>query len=54
VAWVLGEPQVFLITAGDITLLPKMLKATERFSERPSDADMQGLVEEFGIQPVFT
>ena len=54
VAWVLGDPQVFLITAGDITLLPKMLKATERFSERPSNADMQGLVAEFGIQPVFT
>jgi aryl-alcohol dehydrogenase-like predicted oxidoreductase len=54
VAWVLGDPRVFLITAGDLTLLPKMLQAAERFSERPSDADMQRLVAEFGIQPVFT
>ncbi len=54
VAWVLGDPQVFLITAGDLTLLSKMLAAADRFEERPSDEQMQRLVEEYSIQNVFT
>ncbi len=54
VAWVLGDPRVFLITAGDITLLPKMLEAATRFEARPGDEQMQQLVEKYDIQPVFT
>ena len=54
VAWVLGDPQVFLITAGDITLLPKVLEVAERFTARPSEEAMRWLVDEQGIQPIFT
>src|SRR3954471_14913833 len=36
VHWVLGNPQAFLITTGDVDVLPKLLDAAERFSERPS------------------
>ena len=54
VAWVLGDPQVFLITAGDMTLLPKMLEAAERFEGQPPDEEMRRLVAEQGVQPIFT
>jgi aryl-alcohol dehydrogenase-like predicted oxidoreductase len=54
VAWVLGDPRVFLITAGDMEVLPKMLEAADRYEGRPNDEQMQRLVEEFAIQNVFT
>ena len=53
VAWVLGDPRVFLITAGDLEVLPKMLEAADRGEGRPSDEQMQRLMEEYGIQSVF-
>ncbi len=54
VAWVLGDPQVFLITSGDMALLPKILQAAERITTRPADAEMNALVADYGIQPIFT
>jgi aryl-alcohol dehydrogenase-like predicted oxidoreductase len=53
VHWVLGNPDTFLITAGDMLLLPKMLDAANRFEARPSDAEMTADAAEFGIQPIF-
>lgn len=52
--WVLGQPGIFLITAGDMRLLPKMLEAGSRFEERPPDAEMDALVAEFDIGPIFS
>jgi aryl-alcohol dehydrogenase-like predicted oxidoreductase len=44
VHWVLANPQVFINTVGDTTLLPKVLDAAERFAgERPSDDEMAAL-----------
>jgi hypothetical protein len=40
---------VFLNTAGDIHLLPKVLNAASRFEARPSDAEMEAL----GMAPLF-
>jgi len=54
VHWVLGCPDTFLITAGDMQLLPKILEAANRFEARPSDAEMAVAVEEYDIQPIFT
>ncbi len=54
VHWVLGQPGVFLNTVGDITLLPMVLDAASRFEARPSDEDMQALVEEWEMLPLFT
>jgi len=54
VHWVLGQDGVFLNTAGDIHLLPKVLDAAERFETRPSDEVMQNLVNEQEMQPLFT
>ena len=53
VHWVLGHPGIFLITAGDMQVLPKVLDAAHRFEARPSEADMVAVAAEFGIQPMF-
>jgi len=53
VHWSLGFLDSFLITAGDMQLLPKMLDAANRFEKRPSDIEMSAIVEEFDIQPIF-
>src|SRR3954451_17806827 len=52
--WVLGNEQVFLLTTGDVNVLPKLLDAAERFEQRPSDEQMARLVEERGLAPLFT
>jgi hypothetical protein len=43
VHWVLGNPQVFLNTVGDTSLLPRVLDAAERFEARPPDEEMAAL-----------
>jgi aryl-alcohol dehydrogenase-like predicted oxidoreductase len=53
VHWVLGRPGVFLNTASDVKLLPKVLDAAERFSSRPTDAQMQQLSRERSMAPLF-
>ena len=52
VQWALGFPDSFLITAGDIQLLPKMLDAATRFEKRPSDMEMDAIVDEFDIKEI--
>jgi aryl-alcohol dehydrogenase-like predicted oxidoreductase len=41
--YVLARPSVFLNTASDVTLLPKILDAAERFERAPTDAEMRDL-----------
>lgn len=53
VSWVLGRPGVFLNTVGDVEILPRVFAAAERFNARPSDAEMQALVERRGMAPLF-
>jgi len=43
VHWVLGRPGIFLNTAGDLGLLPKVLDAASRFTRLPSDEEMTAL-----------
>jgi len=54
VQWALGLMDSFLITAGDMQLLPKMLEAASRFEKRPSEPEMSAMVDEFDIQPIFS
>ncbi|MCW3976649.1 MAG: aldo/keto reductase [Candidatus Bathyarchaeota archaeon] len=54
VHWSLGFPDSFLITAGDMRLLSKMLDATNRFEKRPSDREMRAMVDAFAMQPIFS
>jgi aryl-alcohol dehydrogenase-like predicted oxidoreductase len=51
--WVLGRPGVFLNTAGDIDLLPRVLDAAERFEACPTDAEMLALLERSRTEPLF-
>jgi aryl-alcohol dehydrogenase-like predicted oxidoreductase len=53
VHWVLGEPDVFLNSAGDLGLLPKVLDAAERFVERPDDEQMESLRDELRLSTLF-
>jgi predicted aldo/keto reductase-like oxidoreductase len=53
VQWSLGFQNSFLITAGDMQLLPKVLGAADRFEKRPSDMEMRVLVDKFDMQPLF-
>lgn len=51
--WVLGNPQAFLLTTGDVEILPRLLDAAERFTERPPDERMDALVAERDLAPLF-
>jgi hypothetical protein len=44
---------VFLNTPGDITLLPKVLEAAERFEAAPSEPDMQAFARANEVTPLF-
>jgi aryl-alcohol dehydrogenase-like predicted oxidoreductase len=50
VSWVLSNPQAFLLTTGDVDVLPRLLDAAERAGERPTDEEMAGL----NLAPLFT
>ena len=54
VHWVLGRPEVFLNTVGDVTLLPKVLDAASRFTSRPPDEAMDDLVARGRLIPLFS
>jgi aryl-alcohol dehydrogenase-like predicted oxidoreductase len=54
VNWVLGRPGVFLNTVGDVTLLPKVLDAANRFEARPSDETMDQLTARRHLVPLFS
>jgi aryl-alcohol dehydrogenase-like predicted oxidoreductase len=51
--WALGRDGVFVISVGDIGLLPRFLEAAERFERRPSDAEMRALVDRNALEPLF-
>lgn len=53
VHWAMGLPDSFVITAGDMQFVPRMLQSAQRFEKRPSDTEMSLLVDEFDIQQVF-
>jgi aryl-alcohol dehydrogenase-like predicted oxidoreductase len=54
VNWVLGRPEVFLNTVGDIHVLPKVLDAGERLSHRPTDMEMEAFTSSWQLEPLFT
>lgn len=54
VHWVLGRRGIFLNTVGDIHVLPMVLDAAERFSTPPSGEQMEELMKEHHMEPLFT
>src|SRR3954452_4875582 len=53
VHWVLGRPEAFLLTTGDVELLPRLLDAADRFEQRPSDEQMADLTARQEAAPLF-
>jgi predicted aldo/keto reductase-like oxidoreductase len=53
VHWVLGLPGVFLNTAGDLRLLPKVLDAASRFERRTPDEEMATMLESQRMTSLF-
>jgi len=53
VHWVLGEPGVFLNSAADLELLPRILDAAERFERRPEEAEMRALLSDLHLSTLF-
>ena len=53
VHWVLGEPGVFLNSAGDVGLLPRVLDAAERFTTRPADDELARLRDDQRLSTLF-
>jgi len=53
VQWVLGHPDLFLNTVGDIHVLPRVLDAANRYQKPPSDEEMRALSNRLGMQPLF-
>ncbi len=51
--WVLGRPGMFLLTTGDVEILPRLLDACERFTERPPDERMAELTARRDLAPLF-
>ena len=51
--WVLGNPFAFLNTAADIHLLPRVFEAASRFTARPTEGEMQTLLREQALEPLF-
>jgi hypothetical protein len=51
--WVLGRPDAFLLTTGDVEILPRLLDAAERFERRPSDEQMAELTRRADLAPLF-
>ena len=53
VHWALGNEHVFLNTVGDIYVLPQVLDAAHRFVSRPSDEEMEAMLLEREMAPLF-
>ena len=51
--WVLGGPDAFLCTTGDVEILPRLLDAAERFERRPDDDSMAALADRAAAEPLF-
>src|SRR5487761_900004 len=51
--WALSRPGVFLCSAGDVDLLPKVLDAASRFTGAPDDAAMSALTDRTAADPLF-
>jgi aryl-alcohol dehydrogenase-like predicted oxidoreductase len=51
--WVLAIPDIFINTAGDLTLLPRVLDAASRAGARPSDEAMAAMLETTRMTSLF-
>lgn len=52
--WALGLQNSFVISAGDLSLIPSILAAADRYENPPSDTEMHALLDKFDIQQIFS
>ncbi|MBD3204879.1 aldo/keto reductase [Candidatus Bathyarchaeota archaeon] len=53
VSWILGQGYIFLNTAADTKLLPKILDSANRFKDKPSNESMELMVKERKMTRLF-
>ena len=53
VHWALARRGIFVISVGDVHLLPHVLAAAERFEEGPPAADMEAMIGRLEMEPLF-
>src|SRR6266542_3270472 len=53
VHWALAREGTFVISTGDIHLLPDFLAVAERFESAPGDSAMQAMVDRLAMEPLF-
>jgi aryl-alcohol dehydrogenase-like predicted oxidoreductase len=53
VHWALGREDIFVISTGDVNILPHVLAAAERFERKPDDAELQAMVDRLQMEPLF-
>ncbi|MBW2181549.1 MAG: aldo/keto reductase [Deltaproteobacteria bacterium] len=53
VQWVLSQPDVFLNTSSDTTLLPMILKAAQEFKDDIGHNEMAEVVKKIEMEPIF-
>ena len=53
VHWILGLPGIFINTAGDLALLPRVLDAAGRFERRPPDEEMAAMLDSTRMTSLF-
>jgi aryl-alcohol dehydrogenase-like predicted oxidoreductase len=51
--WAMGRSGIFLNSAGDVDLLPRVLDAAKRFHQMPEEREMQALIERSHAEPLF-
>jgi aryl-alcohol dehydrogenase-like predicted oxidoreductase len=51
--WALARPGVFINTAGDVNVLPKVIKAAQSFQGKPSDEQMEAMLREQDAAPLW-
>lgn len=53
VHWAMAREKFFLCTVGDVTVLPKMLEAASRYESKPSDKEMEAVLKQQTMEPLF-
>jgi aryl-alcohol dehydrogenase-like predicted oxidoreductase len=53
VHWALGLPDIFVISTGDVGLLPHVLDAAERFGRATAEGTMREMVARLQMEPIF-
>ena len=53
VSWALGRSGIFVISTGDLEILPLVLDAASRWSSTPDDEQMDELVRRRQLEPLF-